>query len=104
MSCGNDDGITNGEENTETGNSYNGKTVDEKFWGEWKDDFVGVRYEIRKTVFIEHEEFSPHISPAWSEGDIFFRYNTNTGNTISWTLQNDGTLKNNGSGVNLIRP
>ncbi len=72
------------------------KTVDEKFWGEWKNFPVdyGVYYIIDETTFVMEYRKTGHDSKiwnAWSEGDILFvkeKYMTE-----SYELQEDGSLE-----------
>jgi hypothetical protein len=92
VGCPDDGGGKKEEE--KPGNSYNGKTVDQKFWGDWKynnysvDDYL---ITITETEWIEKYYTSLTKSPAWSEGDIL--YNRFEGVTNFGTLIDDSTIQ-----------
>jgi len=89
----NNENDNNNTTNTE-GNSYNGKTVDERFIGNWETGegsyIWPIDFEITKTAI----NWDYGLRPAWSEGDNFYFYYVSkehsgslSGDTLTLTIQ-----------------
>jgi hypothetical protein len=93
VSCDPDGGSKKEEETT--GNSYNGKTVDQKFWGKWEygdyddADIEEFMVTITETTLFDKQYGKVSEFPAWSEGDIIYYFNNRT------NITNSGILKDN---------
>jgi hypothetical protein len=75
----------NGDNNKE-GNSYNGKTVDQKFWGDWRG-FNAMEIKITKTEVKYGRNNKGY--PAWSEGNTLFEYDSGLDRVSEMTLSDD---------------
>jgi hypothetical protein len=100
-------GCSNGDDNGDDGkgNSYNGKTVDEKYRGEWysRDSYFGEESPYRRYILTKTEchSYDVHFKdglnrkePAWTDGNILWILSsaTNTEYKIG-EFEDDSTLR-----------